>query len=247
MNTPLTPPTSIAGLLALNYAIFLQTANGIYTQEAKEYAKKTYQQTLETILNILGVDAKHLNSAINQHLNIIKEVNDNKECVLDFMNYVKAELHDIKYPRVDRLYTFNSEKQAIEVTEVPPDETTRAVTENLEDQIYSKEHWQECLQSNIDTNGIKGDRYIFDEDIIGAAKNFFVGPCGAWRNKALLAGTQNFSSLEELKETILKQSQEKDMMLYMVYETVKREYASDWTIQNERPMFVWRGVFLDKE
>jgi hypothetical protein len=163
------------------------------------------------------------------------------------MDFMKSELHDIEYPAVNRLYKFNQEKQGLDVIQVPADGSSKFINNELGDEVYSREFWQDCIQTNYSYSTDSG-KPIFDEDIIGAAKNFLVGPCGAWRNKAILAKTQNFSSLEALKESILKQAREKDMILYSVYEDVKREYEQNsFTVISESPLYVWRGAFLDKE
>lgn len=243
MNKQPIKPTTITGLLALNYAIFLQVTNGMCPKETIESVKASYLENLVKIQVVLG-GMKRDFSSIRAHLDRVKDAYDNKEQVVQFMNFMKSELHDIEYPAVNRLYKFNQEKQALDVIEVPADGSSKFVATELGDQVYSREFWQDCLQTNEASHG---NRRIFDEDIIGAAKNFLVGPCGVWRNKAILAETQSFPTFEELKESILNQSQEKDMILYVVYEDTKREYASDFTVTSESPLYVWRGSFLDKQ
>lgn len=236
-------PTTIAGLLALNYAIFLQVTNGMCPKENIESVKASYLKNLVQIQVALG-GMKRDFCSIRDHLDRVKDAHDNKESIAEFANFMKSELHDIEYPTVNRVYKLNGEKQAFDVIEEPADKSSKFVTNTLEDQVYSREFWQHCLQTNEPSHG---KQHIFDEDIIEAAKNFLVGPCGAWRNKAILAETQSFPTLEELKESILNQSQERDMILYVVYEDTKREYSPDFKVTSESPLYVWRGSFLDKQ
>lgn len=243
MNKQTIEPTTITGLLALNYAIFLQVTNGMCPKENIESVKASYLENLVKIQVVLG-GMKRDFCTIREHLDTVKDVHDNKESVMEFAAFMKSELHDIEYPTVNRVYKLNGEKQTFDVTEEPSNGSSKFVTNKLGDQVYSREFWQDCLQTNEASHG---NRRIFDEEIIRAAKNFLVGPCGAWRDKAILAETQSFPTLEELKESILKQSQEKDMILYVVYEDTKREYGPDFKVTSESPLYVWRGSFLDKQ
>lgn len=237
-------PITVTGYLARNHAIFLQVANGLCPKESIESAKATYLENLDKIQVALG-NMKRNFCSIQEHFDRVKAAYDSKEEVLKFMDFMKSELHDIEYPAVNRLYKFNQEKQGLDVIEVPADGSSKFVNNELGNEEYSREFWQDCIQTNYTTHGVKG---IFDEDIIGAAKNFLVGPCGAWRNKAILAETQTSSSFEALKESILKQAQEKDMILYGVYEDVKREYDQEsFKVISETPLYAWRGAFLDKQ
>jgi hypothetical protein len=246
MSEQTTQPITVTGYLARNHAIFLQVANGLCPAESIESAKATYLENLDKIQVVLG-NFKRNFCSIQEHYDRVKDAYDNREQVVEFMNFMKSELHDIEHPAVDRLYKFNQEKQGFDVIEVPTDGSSKFVNTKLGDEVYSREFWQDCIQTNYSHSTHSG-KVIFDEDIIGAAKNFLVGPCGAWRNKAILAETQNFSSLEALKESILKQAQEKDMILYNVYEDVKREYdQGTFNVISESPLYVWRGAFLDKQ
>jgi hypothetical protein len=170
--------------------------------------------------------------------------------VSEFADAVKAQFHDIEYPKVNRVYRIDPYAQnmfdvALETVENPTCAITR--THPHENQEYTKEFWEETtrLYRDIDPTW----KFIFDEDVIAAAKNFMVGPVTLWRSKPIVAETQRFPSFEALKESILKQAQDKDMVLYMTYETTHKTLgpAPDYEVVNETPMFIWRGAFLDKE
>jgi hypothetical protein len=183
-----------------------------------------------------------------------------KETVSKVFETVKTDLEDIKYPKFNRIYKLNKENFKLDVTVEPVTDPTCAIfREPIGLETYTREQWLETLESQTSAfpeGSFKDQISIFDEDIISAAKNFLLGPCGAWRNKPLLAETRTFDSLEELKENILNEAREKDMVLYRVYSYEKIEI--DWNvgppktleeIQN-RPkttQYAWRGVFLDKE
>ena len=80
------------------------------------------------------------------------------------------------------------------------------------------------------------------------------GPVGIQRKKAIAAESRTYDSLEELKESILTEVKEKDMILYMTF-TVEHADPRDislssFTVTENYPKitrYVWRGVFLDKE
>jgi hypothetical protein len=167
----------------------------------------------------------------------------------EFVDAIKAELHDIEYPKVNRVYRIDPSAQnmfdvALETVENPICAITR--THPHENQEYTKECWEETTRLHQDKDPTS--KFIFDEDIIAAAKNFMVGPVTLWRSKPVVSETQRYPSFEDLKESILKQAQDKDMVLYMTYETTHKKYAPDYIeVLEERPVFVWRGAFLDKE
>ena len=127
--------------------------------------------------------------------------------------------------------------------------------EPIGQEVYTRELWQEIIinQGPLITFGetcVSDQTIFFDEDIIAAAKNFLLGPCGAWRDKALIAETRKFDSLEKLKENILNEAEKKDMVLYKTYTTEKVEFELETFKMKDRPrgtLYYWGGAFLDKE
>lgn len=172
----------------------------------------------------------------------------------EFIDVIKSNIHDIEYPKVNRVYKINPQAENLfDVTIEPVAEPTRAISNDIEDQIYPREVWQECMDkfvNDVPFGGVNlrnGTKIIFDEDIIAAAYTFMLGPVTALRKKAIVAETLRFPSFEELKEHILNEAKDKDMLLYMVCEDTHKTYGEDLTVINERPVFIWRGAFLDKE
>lgn len=171
--------------------------------------------------------------------------------VSEFASSVTAVLDDIKDPKVARDYKLNlatPNKFSVEeepITEAEREDFKRKFSREIGDVNYSKEEWREIV---ITYNDIS-NRLIFDEDIIAAAKNFMVGPVTAWNNKAVVAHTLRFPSFEALKQSVLDQAREKDMILYLTYETTHKTLgpAPDYEVVSEAPAFIWRGAFLDKE
>jgi regulator of replication initiation timing len=105
--------------------------------------------------------------------------------------------------------------------------------ENYEDwQKYYDEKKQEgkdCLfhPVSIETN------IVLDEEIIAAAKGFMTGPVGLFRNKMVVAETQRFDDIHEMRIFLINvQCKTKDMVLYETHERSGKYY--------------WRGAFVDK-
>lgn len=185
----------------------------------------------------------------------IEQPIDDNEVAEDFATQVKREFDDLEYPKVNRVYKLNLEKESkFDVIVEPVPEPTKAIFTNLDDQNYTREDWHEILVTHV------AEKYdlIFDEDIIAAAKAFMVGPVSVQRNKAICAETQSFVSLEEMKIFLLNvQCKTKDMVLYMTYKNDVVDYSKvdstnkhSFEYINSLPKitrYFWRGVFLDRE
>jgi hypothetical protein len=250
-------------LAHVNLVIFQHMAGGqygSYDEESNNQARNAYLRNFKEINKLLGAGTYRTDSLVS-HIELLKGIEDNKETVEEFSEAIKAQLEDIQYPKVNRVYKVNvqTETNFDIIEEIVKDPRQAIYREPIGMEPYTREQWLEVVEGGSVLQrynlGCKDETVILDEDIISAAKNFMLGPCGAWRNKALIADTRTFDSLEELKETILKEAQEKDMVLYKVYEYEKVEI--DWNvgapktleeIQN-RPkttQYAWRGAFVDK-
>ena len=250
-------------LAHVNLVIFQHMAGGqygSYDEESNKQARNAYLRNFKEINKLLGMGAYKTDSLIS-HIELLKGIEDNKQTVEEFSEAIKAQLEDIQYPKVNRVYKINVQADSLfdVIEEIVEDPRQAIYREPIGMEPYTREQWLEATnQSPVwhrEDPGFVDQTIILDEDIISAAKNFMLGPCGAWRNKALLAETRTFGSLEELKENILKEAQEKDMVLYKVYTYEKVEI--DWNvgppktleeIQN-RPktiQYAWRGAFVDK-
>ena len=251
-------------LAHVNLVIFQHMAGGqygSYDDESNKQARKAYLRNFKEIQTLLGTKGAYKTDSLVGHMELLKGVEDNKQTVEDFNKVIKAQLEDIEYPKANRVYKINldAESKFDVIEEIVEDPKQAIYREPIGMEPYTREQWLDVIEGGSVLQrynlGCKDETVVLDEDIISAAKNFMLGPCGAWRNKALLAETRTFGSLEELKENILKESQEKDMILYKVYAFEKVEI--DWSvgppktleeIQN-RPktiQYAWRGAFVDK-
>jgi hypothetical protein len=183
---------------------------------------------------------------------------DDAAVVSKFIDSATADLKNLEYPNVNRVYKLNLEaKSKFDVIEEIVEEPTKAIyREPIGMETYTREFWQEVLNEQqppppFHEAFFEDQNNFFDEDIIAAAKNFMLGPCGAWKNKALLAETKTFDSLDKLKEDILKEAQEKDMVLYKTYTRDKLEYEEGtFKLKENGPkitLYYWRGAFIDKD
>lgn len=176
---------------------------------------------------------------------------ENKQLVDTFFNTIKSDADDLEWHKTDRVYVLNKEKAKLDVIEEKLKTPERRILSDLEDQTYSREEWQDTIKDFAPELG--HDKNIFDEDIIAAAYAFMVGPVSIQRNKAILAQTRKYSSLEELKQDILTEAKEKDMVLYMTYAYEVADprdiNKTTFKVTENYPkitMYCWRGVFLDK-
>lgn len=98
----------------------------------------------------------------------------------------------------------------------------------------TKEEWLKTIDSQKDFYNNDGRTLIMDEEIINAAKGFFLGPVGVFRNRTVAAEIQRFDNLFEMRIFLINvQCKTKDMVLYVTYE--------------DKGVYYWRGVFVDKE
>ena len=98
----------------------------------------------------------------------------------------------------------------------------------------TKEEWLKAIDSQKDFYNNDGRTILMDEEIINAAKGFFLGPVGVFNNKVIAAEIQKFDSLDEMRIFLINvQCKTKDMGLYVTYE--------------DKGVCYWRGVFVDKE
>jgi hypothetical protein len=98
----------------------------------------------------------------------------------------------------------------------------------------TKEEWLKAIDSQKDFYNNDGKTILMDEEIINAAKGFFLGPVGVFNNKVIAAETQKFDNLFEMRIFLINvQCKTKDMVLYVTYE--------------DKGVYYWRGVFVDKE
>lgn len=244
-------------LAHVNLVIFQHMAGGqygSYDEEANKQARNAYLRNFNEIKKLFGTNTYRTDSLIG-HMELLKEIQQNAETIEHFNEAIKADLEDIQYPKVNRVYKVNVEAESkFDVIEEIIEDPKQAIyREPIGMETYTRERWLEVVNEDP---GFVDQTFILDEDIISAAKNFMLGPCGAWRNKALLAETRTFGSLKELKENILKESQEKDMVLYKVYSYEKVDIV-DWIVGppktleeiKNRPktiQYAWRGAFVDK-
>lgn len=251
-------------LAHLNLVLFYQMAAGhygSYNEESNKQIRDKYAKTFNEMSKILGLDKTYQTQSLIHQIERNNEDIQNQEIVSSLKNTIKLVLDDIQYPKVNRVYKVNPEAESkFDVIEEIVENPKRAIyREPIGMETYTRERWLEVVDQrpvwHREDPGFVDQTLILDEDIISAAKNFMLGPCGAWRNKALMAETRTFDSLEELKENILKESQEKDMVLYKVYSYEKVEI--DWIIGppktleeiKNRPktiQYAWRGAFVDK-
>lgn len=222
----------ISTLLTDNSIIFEQLINGVTID--KQSARDEFYKNVQRIRNELGLTDHLKQIAVENYLRRKKEIDDSQEQVSDFFNVAKTELDDALFPKVNKVYHTNGNTFNIEIEEELDPQAS--VSEPLTDETYSREEWQGHIQTgHIQTGCIGGDKLIFDEDIIAVAKAFMVGPVGIQRQKCIAAETKTFDSFEQLKEYVLTEANEKDMILYMTFS------------YSVKDIYCWRGVFLDKQ
>lgn len=98
----------------------------------------------------------------------------------------------------------------------------------------TKEEWLKAIDGQKHFYNKDGRTILMDEEIINAAKGFFLGPVGVFNNKVIAAETQKFDNLYEMRIFLINvQCKTKDMVLYVTYE--------------DKGVYYWRGAFVDKE
>jgi hypothetical protein len=185
-----------------------------------------------------------------------------EDIVADFQKMIKKALEDNLYPEYDKILTMNRDGTIITKFEKKADRYAPLTSPEfaIPDMNYTREEWESKISENSNgtafQNAFGTNELIVDEEIIAIAKGFFVGPLTAQRGKALAAETLRFDSFEELKESITKQAQEKDMFLYMMFkqETTVMTGLDVFALTEEqreklpkKTSYIWRGAFLDKQ
>ena len=176
---------------------------------------------------------------------------NNKEYVDAFVNTTVTELSAIKdsfLPKEDNYPVPDTTKEEWLVS--------NEVHKNGFIQRYNKDK-EYCAKNPTRSLGIEPfttDVFV-DEDILNAAKGFFTGPVGIFRGQMVCAESKNFSTLEELKEYILNDCKERDMVLYMIFATERKGFGDvdffNLSVEEQQkiptlPLYVWRGTFVDK-
>jgi len=181
------------------------------------------------------------------------DVRTDEEIVAEFREMLKKALEDNLHPEYDKILTMNRDGTITTKFEKKTDRFAPIIHHEatIPDINYTREEWEERIREHAEK--IDQD-LIFDEEIISLAKGFMVGPLTAQRGKAIAATTMRFDSLEELKESITKLAQEKDMFMYLMM-TIEQIIGGDsFTITEEEraalprvTRYLWRGEFLDKQ
>jgi hypothetical protein len=184
-----------------------------------------------------------------------------EEIVAQFQEMLKKALEDNLHPEYDKILKMNKDGTITTTFEKKADRYAPLTDPEfkLPSDTFSREEWQELMVGHFSTefqSKFGSSEIIFDDEIIALAKGFMHGPVGAQRGKAIMAETKNFDSFEELKETIIKLAQEKDMFLYMTFkqETVDMTALDAFALSDEereklpkKMKYIWRGYFFDKE
>ncbi len=184
-----------------------------------------------------------------------------EEIVAQFQEMLKKALEDNLHPEYEKILKMNKDGTITTTFEKIVDRYTPLTDPEFEipSETYSREEWQERMTDIFSQEfqaKFGSSEIIFDDEIIALAKGFMHGPLGAQRGKAIMAETKTFSSFEELKETIIKLAQEKDMILYMTFkqETVNVTGLAAFAPSDEereklpkKISYIWRGYFFDKE
>lgn len=215
-------------------------------------AREACRKNLKEIREILGLPELRKQQAIDSWLETCKGIMDNLDYVAQFMDTVKTEAKDLEWNNTNRQYTLNKETGKFDVIEEKLETPERRILSDLEDQTYSRDEWHDVIKDFAPEWG--HDKNIFDEDLIAAAYAFMVGPVSIQKKKVISAESRKYSSFEELKENILTEAKEKDMVLYMTYAYLVADprdiNKTTFTVTENYPkitMYCWRGAFLDKE
>jgi len=184
-----------------------------------------------------------------------------EEIVAQFQEMLKKALEDNLHPEYDKVLTMNKDGTITAQLEKKVDRYAPLTDPEFEipSETHTREEWQERMAGHFSTEfqlKFGNSEIIFDDEIIALAKGFMHGPLGAQRGKAIMAETKTFSSFEELKETITKLAQEKDMFLYMTFkqETVNMTVLDAFALSDEereklprKTSYIWRGYCFEKE
>jgi hypothetical protein len=178
-----------------------------------------------------------------------EQLDFNEDDATEFLNTIKTEFEELEWLKSDKIYKLNKEGK-FDVINYKLETPVRAIFSQLEDQNYTREEWEDTIKDFVEP--VRNcNRNFYDEDIIAAAKAFMVGPVSVQQKKVIEAESRTFDSLEELKENILTEAKEKDMVLYWTYSYEKLQlYKGTFKLIEDAPeviQYVWRGVFLDKQ
>ena len=189
-------------------------------------------------------------------------VTDATKLVQDFTENVKDTLKEIFNPTLLKVYKLDPNAKGGFETHLEYNPNPKTIQEEYQFPTLpdvTKEQWLEC-QKDVE-EGFKQDylhsslyfnkhitekedlknqwlknplkqTLIIDEEIINMAQGFMVGPCGLYKGKAVMAGTQKFDSLAEMKIFLKVQCKNQDMVLYTTF--------------GRGGAYYWRGAFLDK-
>ena len=245
----------ISTLLSCNQTMFMQMANGEYGDLNSDFNKgavSSYLKNNKNIEKLVGILTLHKADALLDYSKQVEALENNKELVSNFFDTIKSDADNLEWHKTDRVYVLNKEEGKYDVIEEKLEAPERRIFSELEDDTYSKEEWQDSIKDFAPEWG--HDKNIFDEDIISAAYAFMVGPVGIQRKKVIAAESRKYSSLEELKQDILTEAKEKDMVLYMTYAYQVADPRDinkySFKVTENYPkitMYCWRGAFLDKE
>jgi hypothetical protein len=184
-----------------------------------------------------------------------------EEVVAQFQELLKKALEDNLHPEYDKILTINKDGTITAQFEKKADRYAPLTDPEFKipSETYTREEWQERMAGHFSTEfqlKFGNSEMIFDDEIIALAKGFMHGPVGAQRGKAIAAETKKFDSFEELKESITKLAQEKDMFLYMTFkqETVNLTSLDAFALSDEereklprKTSYLWRGYCFEKE
>lgn len=242
----------VDSLLRSNQMIFNLMATGEYgkiTDKNNINARDMYTENQNKINDILGIREMHKTKAVNAWIEQCQEIRDSKEDVCKFMHTIKNDVDSLTWNKTERVYKVNKDEGKLDVIEENLETPVPRIISELEDMNYTRGEWEDTVK-DFDLHYGQGDNF-FDEDIIAAAKAFMVGPVSVQNQKAIAAESRTFNSLETLKENILAEAKEKDMVLYLTstYEKLEFHEGTFKVIEDgpKQTKYVWRGVFLDNE
>jgi len=199
----------------------------------------------------------------------MNEEQANNEYVESFISTVTKELATIKdeYLSSEKIKIVN--KDNVPVRETYPDTTkeqwlecTNGIVESYNKEFAERE---EFIKTNPDAefplpilipNVFLTPNVFVDEEIVNAAKGFMVGPVGIFRNKAVVAETQVYPNIYEMRTFLINaQCKTKDMVLYITYTQDRQDFGNRDPFKmtpeeiDNAPMvkvYCWRGAFVDK-
>lgn len=228
---------------------------------AKTKAIGEYNKNIYVIKELLGLTHFYSEKEARVRAEAIKETEKHREHIDAFADLIKDTLEDIKSPSVTRTYKINPDNKNVfdVITEkVDPNELNVVhdpFKELKEEPDVTREQWDASIvhheqRFNEQFEQIKqyyspelakatqnkwGElvktEIILDDEIIGMAKGFMLGPVGLYNGRAIAAEFQKFDNLAEMKIFLGIQSKTKDMVLYMTFK--------------QNGSYCWRGAFVN--